>query len=219
MKSLTAYLINNHIGGTTMSIFTRVERLVKASIHEGLERMEDPLALLKQEIRDTKQLISKKKEQIIKQEGMFQTFERAIETAGKLADKRQQQAEIAIEKEEEDFAKRALLDKRQALNERQKFQTLKDQNKQVILDLKSEIQELERSLQVKAEQKEELEQQKEADKAGAELKKIFSQTNNFVGDNQKEFDQWGKAALEIENDNLKAEIEAELAQLKASKQQ
>ena len=201
-----------------MSIFTRVERLVKASIHEGLERMEDPLALLKQEIRDTKQSIVKKKEQVTKQERMFQTFERAIETAGKLADKRQQQAEIAIEKQEEDFAKRALIDKRQALNEQQKFKALIDQNKQVILDLKTEIQELESSLKVKAEQKLELEQQKEADKAGTELKKMFSQTSHFASNESKELDQWSKATLEIENDNLKAEIEAELAQLKASKQ-
>ncbi|WYP27759.1 PspA/IM30 family protein [Alkalihalobacillus sp. FSL W8-0930] len=201
-----------------MSIFTRVERLVKASIHEGLERMEEPLALLKQEIRDTKQSIAKKKEQVTKQENMFQTFERAIETAGKLADKRQQQAEIAIEKQEEDFAKRALIDKRQALNEQQKFQALIEQNKQSILDLKAEIQELEHSLKVKAEQKRELEQQKEADKAGAELKKMFAQTSHFGANDSKELDQWSKAALEIENDNLKAEIEAELAQLKAAKQ-
>lgn len=149
---------------------------------------------------------------------MFQTFERAIETAGKLADKRQQQAEIAIEKQEEDFAKRALIDKRQALNEQQKFQALIEQNKQSILDLKTEIQELEHSLKVKAEQKRELEQQKEADKAGAELKKMFAQTSHFGANDSKELDQWSKAALEIENDNLKAEIEAELAQLKAAKQ-
>ncbi|MFK3938585.1 PspA/IM30 family protein [Alkalihalobacillus sp. NPDC078783] len=201
-----------------MSIFTRVERLVKASIHEGLERMEDPLSLLKQEIRDTKHSIVKKKEQVTKQERMFQTFERAIETAGKLADKRQQQAEIAIEKQEEDFAKRALIDKRQALNEQQKFTALIDQNKQVILDLQTDIHELEASLKVKAEQKQELEQQKEADKAGTQLKKMFAETSHFASNDSKELDQWSKAAFEIENDNLKAEIEAELAQLKASKQ-
>ncbi|MCM2676661.1 PspA/IM30 family protein [Alkalicoccobacillus plakortidis] len=200
-----------------MSITTRVQRLVKASIHEGLERMEDPLALLKQDIRDTKDLIRKKKDQIAKQERMYTTFERSIEMAGKLAEKRQQQATVAIEKEEEDFARRALLEKRHALGEQEKYRALIEQNKELIASLNDEVQELEQSLHYKAEQQQELEQQKEVAKAGAELEKMFSRTSRSFKQGEPEvFDQWKQAAIEIENDDLKAEIEEELAQLKAS---
>ncbi|MDQ0205324.1 PspA/IM30 family protein [Alkalicoccobacillus murimartini] len=203
-----------------MSITTRVQRLVKASIHEGLERMEDPLALVKQDIRDTKESIKKKKADISKQENMNHVFERSIEMAGKLAQKRQDQATVAIEKEEEDFARRALLEKKQALKEQDRYRELIEQNKDLILQLKEEAQELEQSLVYKAEQQQELEYQKEAARAGAELEKMYTRTNRISKQSFEEtevFDKWKQAAVEIENEDLKAEIEEELAQLKASR--
>ncbi|WP_185971052.1 PspA/IM30 family protein [Alkalicoccobacillus porphyridii] len=203
-----------------MGISSRIQRLVKASVHEGLDRMEDPLALVKQDIRDTKESIKKKKNQISKQERMHSVFERSIDMAGKLAEKRQEQAAAALDKEEEDFARRALLEKKQALKEQERYTALIEQNQDFILELKEEIGQLEHSLLHKAEEQRELEQQKEAARAGAELEKLYAKTSHVSHVKESDpiiMDKWKQAAAEIENDDLKAEIEEELEQLKASR--
>lgn len=94
-----------------MSIFNRMKTIAAADINEALDRMENPVAMLKQHLRELEQEIKKGEEALSKQLFFEKKLELLIADSAEMIGKRTQQARIAIEQQDEELAKIALEDK------------------------------------------------------------------------------------------------------------
>src|SRR5690606_40296824 len=86
----------------------RVRDIVVATVHEVLDHLEDPRAMIKQYLRDVENEINKAKDAIIRHQVMAERFERQAEEALRMAARRKMQAEQALEAGEEELARKAL---------------------------------------------------------------------------------------------------------------
>ncbi|KMK75696.1 PspA/IM30 family protein [Alkalihalobacillus pseudalcaliphilus] len=151
--------------------FTRIKRYLFATIHEGLDKVEDPVIMVKQYLRELKEEIQKKEKAIDKQEHMQYTLERDKREAEAIVEKRDHQAKQAIDANEEGLAKKALLSKREAYEEVIRYQELLEASSEHIVELKKGIELLQKKYQQLRDKRMELELRKEATLANHELKK------------------------------------------------
>ncbi|MBC8080334.1 MAG: PspA/IM30 family protein [Gorillibacterium sp.] len=96
-----------------MGVFKRLRDLSAASINDLLDKAEDPVKMLTQFLRDMEQDIMDAESAVAKQIAVEKKFKQQLDEAEEMVEKRQQQAEKAIEQSNEDLARRALQDKKE----------------------------------------------------------------------------------------------------------
>lgn len=94
-----------------MGIFGRVKEMAEADIHHMLDKMEDPIRMAKQYIRQVEEQIDETRHALIQQVNAEQQYDVMITRAGEMAAKRLRQAELAIDRDEESIAEIAVQDK------------------------------------------------------------------------------------------------------------
>ncbi len=94
-----------------MSIFTRVKDMTKATIHEVLDTLEDPVMMLNQYIRDMEQEITHAEIALTRHLAMEKRTKLIIDEMKQRVIKRLRQAQLAIEHHQDDMARQALADK------------------------------------------------------------------------------------------------------------
>ncbi|WP_121611232.1 PspA/IM30 family protein [Mesobacillus foraminis] len=114
-----------------MSIFKRIRDIATADFHEALDRLEDPVSMLKQHMRELEQQLRKAHGALANQLYIEKKYQSIINETRNLVEKRSRQAELAVEKENDDIARLALEDK--LVNEaklnacREQYQQIKSQ--------------------------------------------------------------------------------------------
>jgi phage shock protein A len=92
-------------------IFKRIRDIVLSGVHETLDKLEDPVALVKQYLRDVEVEIGKAQHTIANQVVLEKRHAALIaDTQAQIA-KRARQAKLAVDTEDEEIAKLALRDK------------------------------------------------------------------------------------------------------------
>lgn len=92
-------------------IFKRIRDIVKASVHEALDKVECPTALVKQYLRDIEEEIGKAERALTNQIVLEKRHSHLVEQTRAQIAKRTRQAELAVDTGAEDIAKVALEDK------------------------------------------------------------------------------------------------------------
>lgn len=107
-----------------MGVIKRVKRVFVADLHDMVDKMENPVSLIKQYLREVEEQIEKGKEALRQQYVVEKKYELLITDAEQTISKRVRQAKLALSKGEEDIAKIALQEK--VLTEK-KLDTYKEQ--------------------------------------------------------------------------------------------
>ncbi|UNK19153.1 PspA/IM30 family protein [Paenibacillus sp. N3/727] len=94
-----------------MGIFGRVKEMAAADIHHMLDRMEDPIPMAKQYIRQVEEQLDHTRQALIQQLAAEQNYDVMIARAKEMVGKRLRQAELAVERDEEPIAEIAVQDK------------------------------------------------------------------------------------------------------------
>jgi phage shock protein A len=94
-----------------MNIFKRVKDMTKASVHELLDRMEDPVVMLNQYLRDMEAEIHQAEVTVAKQMANERRMKQQLDEAVRSAADREAKAETAIRSGQEDLARRLLEEK------------------------------------------------------------------------------------------------------------
>ncbi|MEB1808005.1 MAG: PspA/IM30 family protein [Bacillaceae bacterium] len=123
-------------------IFKRIRDLTVASIHEGLDQLENPVVMLNQYLRDMEKEIVSAEKAITKQMTIKANFEKQKSEAVELMKKRGQQAELALKAGEEQLAKKALLSKKQYEEKVSYYEEVCLQNDEKIAELKDQLYEM-----------------------------------------------------------------------------
>ena len=94
-----------------MGILKRIKNIVMADVHQTLDKLESPMSMLKQYLRETEEQITKAQKALAHQLYLEKKYEALILEADALIAKRTRQAELAVSREEDNMAQLALQDK------------------------------------------------------------------------------------------------------------
>jgi phage shock protein A len=184
-----------------MTLFKRLRDITLANINAMLDRVEDPVKMLDQYLRDMEMDLQDAEVAVSKQIAIEMKLKQQYEEAQQLVSKREQQALQALEAGNEDLARRALVDKK-AVSE--KAADLKLQHEAAA----KTAAELREKLGQMRDQVAEMKHKRESLKARAEAAKAQKQINQamtgFGVDNAAK----GFARMEEKVMQLEAEAEA-----------
>ncbi|MGG0257651.1 PspA/IM30 family protein [Bacillus mycoides] len=114
-----------------MGILKRIKNIVVADVHQTLDKIEKPVSMLKQYLRETEQQITKAEKALSHQYYLEKKYEALISETDILITKRTRQAELAVSREEDHMAQLALQEKivneKRAELYRQQYEITKEQ--------------------------------------------------------------------------------------------
>ncbi|MED0872707.1 PspA/IM30 family protein [Bacillus mobilis] len=114
-----------------MGILKRIKSIVVADVHQTLDKIENPVSMLKQYLRETEQQITKAEKALSHQYYLEKKYEALISETNALIAKRARQAELAVSREEDHMAQLALQEKivneKKAELYRQQYEITKEQ--------------------------------------------------------------------------------------------
>lgn len=125
-----------------MAIFKRVRDITVASIHEMLDKVEDPVAMLNQYLRDLESEISKAELAVSRQVAIEKKWKALVEEFEQRAEKRSRQAELAINHGDENIARQAIEDKQFSEAKAQEYHALYENTKEQVATLLDQLKEL-----------------------------------------------------------------------------
>lgn len=179
-----------------MGIFKRLRDISLASLHDLLNRAEDPVALMNQYIRDMEAELADAEVAFAKQVAAEKRAQHLYEEAAEQAAKREQGALAALRAGDEALARRAIEGKKEqealAASYRNQFEAAKAQSDEMRAQLQDMKNELER---MRAEQRE-----LTARAAAAKSQKRMNEAMNKVkrGSAAAEFDRMKEKVVELE---------------------
>ncbi|PGO22781.1 phage shock protein A [Bacillus cereus] len=114
-----------------MGILKRIKNIVVADVHQTLDKIENPVSMLKQYLRETEQQITKAEKALSHQYYLEKKYEALISETDALIAKRTRQAELAVSRKEDQMAQLALQEKivneKKAELYRQQYEVTKEQ--------------------------------------------------------------------------------------------
>lgn len=203
-----------------------MNRIVKAYIHEGLEKLEDPVMLVKQYMRDMKEDMRKHEAVIEKHTQLDGSLAKDWQMAKDLADRREMQAKVAIESGKEDLARRALVSKKEALEQMARYEQLREKNNAQLIERKKELDELKGKYGELQDRKLELILRVQAVKANEQIKQMQQKYKQKGSSLESEFERMEERVDDLEwksetepmsnmsEESYSEEIQVELERLK-----
>ena len=116
-----------------MGIYKRIKDIATADINDALDKMEDPIIMLKQYLRELQNDMDKAHNALAKQLYIENKYENLIEETVQTIVKRNRQTELAVDKNEDEIAKLAIQDRIKQEDKlktyQQQFETIQSQTK------------------------------------------------------------------------------------------
>ncbi|WP_438431736.1 PspA/IM30 family protein [Gorillibacterium sp. sgz500922] len=179
-----------------MGVFKRLRDLTMASINDLLDKAEDPVKMLNQFLRDMEQDILDAEAAVAKQIAVEKKFKQQVEEAQDLVEKRQLQAEKALEQGNEDLARRALQDKKEHQTRYDEMKGQYDIAKQNADRLRAQLDEMKDEFNKMKNKKDLLVARAEAAKAQKSINQVMS---GFGTDNAaRGFDRMSDKVAQLE---------------------
>lgn len=215
-----------------MGIFKRIKNIVLSDIHEVLDKAEDPISMAGQYLREMEEQLARAQKAFSEQLFLEKKYELLVEETQAIIEKRVRQANLAVDRNEDEIAKLALQDK---IVQEQKFASYKQQQ-ETIQAQTANLYEKVKELKDKYEELK-LKQQELIARANAAnaVKAIQTTIHSFSADNaMRGFSRMEERILSLEaeakasqafagpqqpsiNALLQPEVEQQLEQLKAAK--
>lgn len=160
-----------------MSVFKRMFRIGKANVNSALDKLEDPVKMIEQILRELEDDVAKVTAAVTTQMAVEKRFEREYKEAAELVEKRDQQARQALANGEEELAREALVDKNRHVEKRDKAQASYESAKANTERLRKQLSDMKSKVQDMKAQKSTLIAQAEAAKATQKINQTMSGAN------------------------------------------
>lgn len=187
--------------------FQRMKTVVSSELNAMIDKAEDPVKMLDQFLRDMGEDIRDAEAAIAKQIANEKMLKRKVNDAEAMVDKRQEQAEKAIEAGNDDLARRALQDKKDHETTATSLNESWDRAKTDVESLRTKLDEMKREYQ-------EMNMKKDSLKARAESAKTRTKMNRTMSsiggdDSRQGFERMEEKVLRYE---AEAETSEDLSQ-------
>ncbi|AKO94616.1 PspA/IM30 family protein [Priestia filamentosa] len=128
-------------------VLRRIRNMVVATVNDNLDKMENPLVMINQYLRDMEEELSKARHAVAQQEAIKADFERRLTYSQKMKKKRYDQAQIAVNSGEEDLARKALMEMKQYEEKVLQYEEIYEQSVAQLVELKEQLGKLEERIQ------------------------------------------------------------------------
>jgi len=162
-----------------MSIFDRLFRIGKANVNAAIDKIEDPVKIIDQVLRELDEDVEKVTAAVTSQMAVEKRFQRELSEAEELVARRDAQARQALAANNEDLAREALLDKKKQVEKRDQLQESYNRAKSTADKLRTQLTELKSRVTEMKDQRNTLIAQAEA----AKTQQKINQTMSGVGTN------------------------------------
>ncbi|MEC3759140.1 PspA/IM30 family protein [Bacillus halotolerans] len=159
-------------------VLKRMRDMFVASVHEGLDKLENPKVMLNQYVRDMESDIAKAKQTIVKQHTIAFQFKKKYEEANEVAGKRKNQAQLAFDAGEEELAKKALTEMKYLEGKAAERKASYEQASIQLAELKEQLATLETRLQDVKDKKQALIARANAAKAKEHMNATFDKIDS-----------------------------------------
>ncbi|MCT2534978.1 PspA/IM30 family protein [Aquibacillus koreensis] len=176
--------------------FSRVKTVVGSELNAMLDKAEDPVKMLDQFMREMESDIREVESAVAKQIANEKMLKRKHDDAQALVDKRQAQAEKAIEAGNEDLARRALQDKK---TQDQQATSLKESWERAKTDadqLRTKLDEMKKEYQDMKLKKDSLKARAESAKTRTKMNRTMSSIGN--DDSKRGFERMEEKVMQFE---------------------
>lgn len=192
-----------------MSIFDRLFRIGKANVNAAIDKIEDPVKIIDQVLRELDEDVDKVTAAVTSQMAVEKRFERELAEAEEVVARRDAQARQALAANNEDLAREALLDKKKQVEKRDKLQENYDRAKATADKLRAQLTELKSRVSEMKDQRSTLIAQAEAAKTQQKINKTMSgvgtndvgATFNRMEEKIKRMHDEADAAYELANED------------------
>ncbi|WP_182201080.1 PspA/IM30 family protein [Paraliobacillus salinarum] len=158
--------------------FNRVKTVVSSELNSMLDKAEDPVKMLDQFMRDMETDIRDAESAVAKQIANEKMLKRKYDDAQAMVEKRQSQAEKAIEAGNEDLARRALEDKQEHTQQAESLKESWDRAKQDADQLRTKLDEMKKEYQEMKLKKDSLKARAESAKTRTKINRTMSSIGN-----------------------------------------
>lgn len=123
-----------------MGIFKRLKGIALADVNHAIDKMEDPIKMLKQYLRDLEVEIEKAENALSNQLFIEKKYEVLIAESEGIIEKRVRQAQLAVDRDEDEIARLALQDKinheKKLVQTKAAYETIKQQTTSLYAQVK-----------------------------------------------------------------------------------
>ncbi len=187
--------------------FKRIKTVVSSELNAMIDRAEDPVKMLDQFLRDMGEDIREAEAAVAKQIANEKMLKRKVNDAQAMVDKRQEQAEKAVEAGNDDLARRALQDKKEHEKTLATLTESWEQAKADVESLREKLDEMKREYQEMKLRKDSLKARAESAKTRTKMNRTMS---SISGDESRQgFERMEEKVLRFE---AEAETSEDLSQ-------
>ncbi|WP_418791177.1 PspA/IM30 family protein [Phosphitispora sp. TUW77] len=179
-----------------MGLFKRISDNIRANLNAMVDKAEDPVKLLDQYLRDMEDDIADAEAAVARQLAVVRKFQAQYEDAGAMAARREAQAIEALEKDREDLARKALLDKKLHMAKAGDYKIQFDNSGAAAETLKSQLREMKDEYEKLRAKRDTLLARAQAAKA---RKEIHGAMGGFAKDNARRgFERMEEKVMQLE---------------------
>ncbi|GIO22472.1 PspA/IM30 family protein [Oceanobacillus sp. J11TS1] len=183
--------------------FSRLKTIVSSELNAMIDKAEDPVKMLEQYLRDMGKDIEEVEVAVAKQMANEKMLKRKVNDARAMVEKRQEQAEKAVEADNDELARKALEDKKQQEKAYESLQASWERADEDVKILREKLSEMKREYQEMKLKKDSLKARAESAKTRTKMNRTMSSIGN---------DQSRQGFERMEEKVLQYEAEAETSE-------